>query len=427
MRKCEFQKMGTSYFYIIAAVPIILYYLFVFTCAINIPIMDDYDAILGFANNFFSGSHNKLALLFSQHNEHRILFCRCLTALSCFLTGSVNFRILAIIGNFSLFAFIAVVFASTVFSGKKIKPLYFLPVCFLLFQPPWWEAGLMAMSALTCLTVYFFAYSALHLLNWPSRKCFIVSLLIAAFAAFVNGNGMFIFPCGLLMLWFYKRPGGFLIWFLGGITITGLYFLGYVRPDCYPLGAVVHNPIAGIKFFFYFISSSLSFFIPSGMPFRQEVLLSAGALIFLYFLFLFTKIRARRVNITTVAFIAYLLLTAFIVTLCRAGFGANYALSHRYMLYSYLFLIFSYISFIEFSSERVLKVLFPVLLASAIFINFYAYIKSAPELFSIKRKALANLTDWRLDNKQCLVYPDCSRASSIMREAIKKGLYKPPV
>ena len=385
---------------VIAGLPILLYYFFVSSCAVNIPLMDDYDAILGFANNFFFDFSNKLGLLFSQHNEHRFLLGRSLTVLSYFLTGNVNFKTLIIIGNLSLLAFIAVVFVAIVFSGKKIKPFYFLPVCFLLFHPLYWEVSLMAIAALATLAVYFFVFSSLYLLNWPERKYFITALFVAILATFINGNGMFVFPCGLLILWFYKRYKDLLFWLLGSILTVGLYFIGYSRLDS--AGSIVRNPMGAIKFFFYFISSSLAPLLSTELPFRKEILLSVGALLSLYFLFLFRKIRTQRVNITTITFIVYLLISALFATLRRAGFGEDYAFSNRYALYSSLFIIFTYISLVEFLSERNLKIIFPILLASGIIFNIYSYIKIFPNAFSNKLMVLRNLADWQKNNESCL-------------------------
>ena len=54
--------------------PILIHLYYVCHYAVNIPLMDDYDAVLGFLNDFKkSGTADRVVLLFSQHNEHRIL------------------------------------------------------------------------------------------------------------------------------------------------------------------------------------------------------------------------------------------------------------------------------------------------------------------------------------------------------------------
>lgn len=71
--------------------------------ALNLPIMDDYDAILGFLNQWQeqSGSQRWSALI-SQHNEHRILSSRLIYAGWYLLTGQINILGIIYIANLQL-------------------------------------------------------------------------------------------------------------------------------------------------------------------------------------------------------------------------------------------------------------------------------------------------------------------------------------
>lgn len=419
---------GIFFTCVLAFIPIFCYYFSIFVTSINIPVMDDYDAILGFANNFLSGAHNKFTLLFSLHNEHRIFFCRALTVMSYFLTGSINFRLLTIIGNFSLFVFAAVLFSSTVFTANKIKPLYFIPVVFILFQPQYWESCLMSMASLSSLPVLLFVFLTLHCLKAGTIKNFFFSLVAAIFATFINGNGMFVFFSGLIILCFQRRYKECIIWFWAGIITVSAYHIGYSTPGHHPsvLLAVIGHPIETMKFFFYFIGASLSYFIPGRFEFSRLLSLSGGVFILLYFIFLSFKIRSNKVNIITFAFLLYLFIIALVVSLCRSGFGVGAAFSSRYMLYSDLFLIFIYLSFIEVSSIKVIRFIFPLVLVLSLIFNFSSYRGNFPSMLYNKKMLRDGLAFWKINGHSGLRYPNQERANAIMREAIKNGLYELP-
>jgi hypothetical protein len=78
------------------AVSIILY-------ATNVPVGDDY-ALLVFVNQFqaASGLGEKLRLVFSLHNEHRIAATRLTALMVQWIWGSLDFRTLLLIGNAAL-------------------------------------------------------------------------------------------------------------------------------------------------------------------------------------------------------------------------------------------------------------------------------------------------------------------------------------
>src|SRR6266542_1891938 len=86
-------------------IPAVMYYAVVSQNVVNIPIMDDYEAILQFLLNFKSASFGeKLALMFSQHAEHRLLFSRIVYVTYYTLFGHVNFKHIIFIADLQLLA-----------------------------------------------------------------------------------------------------------------------------------------------------------------------------------------------------------------------------------------------------------------------------------------------------------------------------------
>ena len=108
--------------------------------AVDIPDWDDYDAVLGFLSDFqlAKSGAEKIMLLFSQHNEHRIAIDRIISLFDFWLFGKINFYHLIFIGNFFLVVFGYFLFT---FFQTRIKEvtglllvLYSLPIPLLIFN-----------------------------------------------------------------------------------------------------------------------------------------------------------------------------------------------------------------------------------------------------------------------------------------------------
>jgi len=81
--------------------PFVVYSGLVLRHACNLPFVDDYAVVLGFLSRLREGSGwlQSLDLFWHQHNEHRILLTRLVAVIQSQLAGSVNFRILIVLGN----------------------------------------------------------------------------------------------------------------------------------------------------------------------------------------------------------------------------------------------------------------------------------------------------------------------------------------
>ena len=83
--------------------PAIVFYYQVNQHLQNIPVMDDYDIILKFLLNFkHASTWGRLALVFSQYGEHRLVPSKLFYLAYYYLTGGVNFRVIGLIGDLQL-------------------------------------------------------------------------------------------------------------------------------------------------------------------------------------------------------------------------------------------------------------------------------------------------------------------------------------
>lgn len=182
----------TTYLYNIwIFIPFVFYMAIVSQYAVNIPYMDDYDAILKFLNNFkIANFSQKLALLVSQHNEHRILAARIVYALYYSIFGNINFRNLIFIENIQLL----VIFIVMVHFIKKAVPKYWNVVAFILglalFDINNYENADFAMAGMTNYGINMLFLLGILCYEKSNRKLLPLAALLQALCIFSSGNGV---------------------------------------------------------------------------------------------------------------------------------------------------------------------------------------------------------------------------------------------
>lgn len=410
---------------ITAFLPVYIFYLSISFFAINIPYWDDYDAILNFVNKFLDvGLQDKISLIFSQHNEHRIAFTRVIVLATYYLIGKINFKLLTFIGNIGLIGLLIVLLKS--FIPPKNKFLHFIPAIFVLFQPQYWGSIYFATPSISNLYVLFFAFLAIYLLSKQRIKYFLFSLLLAISATFTNGNGLFVFFIGLLSLLYQKRDKEIMLWIFVGIVCISFYFYGYIKVSHHPsiADSIFIRPLQTLIYFFCFIGSS---FMDFGFKYLKPVYLLPlliGIFYSLYFLYLI-KIKYYKKNGVVFLFLLFLFINGFVAALGRSGFGIMGAFPSRYRIISILFLILFYFSMMEILPQEITKRLFSIMLVLAILFNLFSYYSYSDNIILQKKYLIEGLVLWRKHNSG-LSYPDENRANSIMSDVITNKLYCPP-
>lgn len=414
-------KPETVILIVLAFLPMYIFYCSLFVFTVNIPYWDDYDSILNFSNDFQrSNVENKIKLVFSQHNEHRIVFSRIVTLVSYYLTGKINFKLLTFIGNMSLIGLAILFFKSAVFLHKKF--LYFIPVIFLLFQPQYWGDIYFATPSLSNLYVLFFAFAALYLLRKQTPRCFLYSLLLALLATFTNGNGMLVFLAALPALFYQKKYKEIIVWMCVGIACILVYFYGYIKPAHHPsiANSVFVHPGHTIIYLFSFLGSCFSVGINFGKAIYFLPLI-IGVIFSLYFIYLI-KIKFYKRNFVIISFLLFLFFTSFVTALCRSGFNS---VPSRYKIISILMFTLFYLSLIEISPENIRRNIYLISLSFAILFNVTSYFIISRNIILQKKYLIEGLALWK-DGKPGLSYPDANRANSIISTAIANRQYSLP-
>lgn len=217
--------------------PAIPFFIVAFRNAPNIPIMDDYDAILNFLNQWRgAGLPDRLSLLFLQHNEHRLLYSRIMYVLYYSITGNINFRNLILLADMQLTVVASVcIYFVRHCAGKYWRIIAFIwMVC--LFDLSTYESASIAMYGMQNYGIIMLFFVSLYGYD-RSNKWLPAAAILQAICIFSSGNGMigafFIAVYNLRSADKWKK----IVSILTTVVCVPLYFVNYVsisQPDKLP-------------------------------------------------------------------------------------------------------------------------------------------------------------------------------------------------
>ena len=234
-------QLLTALLLAILALPILSYAALIGYIVADIPCWDDFDSILNtmLRTEAANSQFDKLKMLFSFHNEHRLGILRVTTFLLLKLTGAVNFSSLIILGNLGLI----IVFLSlgalyfernNTTRDDSLHRLYALPTLacasLLIFQPQFYDTPLWPTVLLSNITVVYFSAFSFLLLATTSTIRTSAAFLLGSLALFSQGNGVVTLPIGLLILISNRNFKIVIPWSIGTVALTSLYFIGFQKP-----------------------------------------------------------------------------------------------------------------------------------------------------------------------------------------------------
>lgn len=312
-----------------------------------LPILDDYDAVLGFAAQLHGQPFlpRMAAALTFQHAQYKLIVEQTIVALQFGVLHRINFALLGIVGNLFLFPLVFIFFAQFLPElPLQHRLALFLPAPFLLYQLTYAESVDWGMFSMQTLAVVTFALPSLYFLcRGSSGRDIGLACLFALLAAFSSMNGFFLALVGGVILIVRRQRVYFLSWVLTFVFALAVYLYRYrYSPDTH--GSVGTMMVYTISFL------GSDFETMHRKPFHGAAIVAGLLMLGIVVHAAMHRYGSKRPFMMSV--VAWSLLTAMLVAIGRASMGVSQSLSSRYKIYSSMMLVFCYQYAVEWVLQR---------------------------------------------------------------------------
>ena len=411
---------------IIIILPIIFFYVILLSNCVNIPHDDDFPSLLLFITTFAKshGIFNKITLLITQqYSSYKLIFENAIASLYYFIFGKINFIFLQVIGDlFVLLILYYLILLNLKLVDNKIKLLSSLiPIVYLLFQLQYHETLNWAMAGLQNIPVIAFSFFAIYFLLKHSYRFFLISNLFFVLAVFSSGNGLLLFPIGILIILQQKNINKFIIWLVVSIGLICLYFFDYhFKNDGFQMRYLLYN--INLPFALSFMGAAFTNYSDG-----YKVSFFAGVLILSTFLFMFRK-RSDHTDPEIFYSFLFIIFTAVAVSSTRGKYGLAASLWSRYAIYSDLAIIFCYLFLVkEIIKTKYFKLFIIIAIILSIFFNFNANKEYYSQVSEKKTSLIYSIEAFRNINIGRRVLPipyqDQTQALNLIERAKKMNIY----
>jgi len=197
------REISPFYFYAFSGVLSLDFICCVLFFTVEGPSGDDPEVIFRAIANFFNSDNkiDKFYFLADRIAEHRLLVTRIYGLLSIFIFDFISIQFLIVIGIFSIYAFIFLLYREMKISGAA-KPRDFLIFCALLLCPAYWSSissGSWGTSNFASILYSCIAIVFLNQKNWRGFIGFEIFMSIAIFSQTNGGLLIFLLPVVLLL------------------------------------------------------------------------------------------------------------------------------------------------------------------------------------------------------------------------------------
>ena len=346
---------------------IILYCAIILKYTSFMPVMDDYDTVLDFLHQFLHNSiSDNFTLLFQQHGDHRIAFNRIIHLLQYYIDNEVNFIHLTIFGNLGLFILLYIIWR---YFKRYVNSSIFLfaPVAIVMLN---FSQSALTTWAMTSIQQYWqLLFATLSIYYMVSNK-YILTYIFFIFAVFTGGGGFALIPIFILYAILEKKWKFLLQSIVIIIIIAGIYFylLHFERStrSTNPIELLKYALPSYIEYIFNFLGN---------WGRKSPISLYIGIISIILFIF---NIKYFLKKLPFIGWlIIFIIVTASLAGLSRAGAGAEQALSSRYAIYSLLLTSLIYIGYISRYNFNIKLIYIGYIIS--IFAYIYHFIVSIPE------------------------------------------------
>ena len=405
-------------------IAIIIYFVIIINASINFPVLDDYPSILSFLINYDNTSSllGKCNAIYTQHNEHRIVFGKILTLCYYKILGELNFIHLIFLGNIPLVGIVYILFKSLKIDSFPKKLVVFVPLTIFLFNYAYYEVSCWAMASIQNIWVLFFAFLSLYLLNNENKKSILWACIFASIATFTSGNGILVFITGILFLILRKEKKSYvLLWLTFFLINAFVYFIGLSKVGHHPsfIKSFIAHPLDLLLYPMNFIGSLFL-----GGVSGVGIVIGFGVIACCLLIWL-KKIYAQ--NYVLFSFLIFMLLTVVAVTVSRFGFGIIQSSSSRYMINSTLIFIIVALLFTQYYQSKLNHYHWFGAFILVVIFNIYSYqfIENQREVVNISTRNIHLIKNGKLAQYNLFYAPgNETQIADILSTANLKGIFK---
>jgi hypothetical protein len=330
------------------SVPIIAYFWLIHHYGVNMIHYDQWSDVKIISDSY-SGKLS-FGALWATHNENRIFFPNLIVLL---LSRTTSFNI--VFEEYVSGALLVISIGLLIFAHRRragpIPWIYYCPIAILMLSFVQYQNALWGFQMAWYLVLFAVAV-VLLLLDRPTLTGGVMALAIASavVASFSSLQGLIIWPLGLLLLYYRRRPKAFTVsWITAAVTTVVVYFVNDPNASN-STDYVIRHPIAAFEFYFSAIGDIVGANVSGIDATGIAVLLFGLAIVLASIWILVTYCRGRdEVSGSPIAaaLICFGLLFAAFVTEGRISVGLSGASQSRYTTFDLLIVVGIYMAVLE--------------------------------------------------------------------------------
>ncbi len=363
--------------------PIAVFYFVFQKYAVNIPHWDDFAIRNTLAQMIETESvFQKIKLLFSQHNEHRILLTRFSAWMVYLLEGTLNLKRLMLIG---IIALLGILFLLYKVSKKYNSSLLaFVPISFIFLNVGLFENTFWGMASVQNFGVIFFAFLTFYWLVFSvenkHRHYFYFAIFSCFLGVFTSSNGIIIPLIGCLVLLVQQRKTQLVVFLSSSVVLVFGFFYGFQKnPD-----NVVKTDFSDVKTIIKGTLATFGSVLDSSAiaPAKHLDLAMAFGLFILIFICLFAyqvifkkyNLSERTADLFLLACLAFISITSVGIAVARISYGIEILMTSKYKIYSVLSMVIFYLVAYNSLAERYKNNFTQLAIVFSIGFNLYTYL-----------------------------------------------------
>ena len=386
----------------------------------NFPFWDELDAAIDFLLKLkgSGGWREVLPQFFALNNEHRTVTSRVIFALSYWLTGTVNFNVIGVIGNLFIVGACGLLVGAA--RGIESRIRVGVVLALLVFQLEHFENFIWSGASIDHFQVVFLGVAAIVALTRDTATSCRWAVLFAVLATFTLAHGCVVWALGIGWLTQRRAWSRLLVWSAFATMALGGFFAGF---QFNPGHAIPSVTLANVALVGYFWLQLLGAPLVLG---QKAFAAFPGAMLIALVAVLVARgaIRRHPVAILTACFgVASLVLVAF----GRIHMGGEIVTSRYMILPALAWAMTIHVILEEFTPAekpfRWLAWIAPPLVALNIAADFQFQKPKEDFIEARDRAATYFKTYGHADGGNSRIYPSAGRADEILTAAYQRGVY----